>query len=278
MNQNYGFTAGYGTPLTTTQTANYGTQNPGPTAVTPFMSETVRGEMMGTASDGSSLAAHSPIVHAIPVKIMTPPGKHFIPEGTLMLLTHGLRPDQTITQAAQNCKSSEDYVIYANAPGSAMVGPGPIVNNWADNPIKRIIPTASGCHNEDKTNNDGFVDVVAFAWKSVTRINLDSSTDVFFERGCTPDIIRPGQPLYAAVHLVEQYDTVDEYIRSANVHLFTNISLFRQRLNINHVNDVHIEQGTVYSKVFKLGTVTLPCDTSNDLWIYVNLCANQNIA
>ena len=99
--------SGYGTSLTTTVTSGYGTQNPGPGSITPFMGSTPQGEMLGTASDGSSLAAYAPIVHTMPCKIHTKNPKQFVPEGTLMTLISC----KNCKRVHSDCVTGDDFVL-----------------------------------------------------------------------------------------------------------------------------------------------------------------------
>jgi hypothetical protein len=282
MNQNYGFSANYGTALTTTQTANYGTQNPGPTNVTPFMAETIRGEMMGTASDGSSLAAYSPIVHAIPIEVRTPKENMFVPEGTLLALFNG---EQNV---AQECTVAGEFIMQGCVSGFAVKIPFtfPNASKW----IRRIAPTASGLNGVPGQKK--FADTVSIAFKSVTRV-LIRGHRIWHKKGSETKVWRPGQHLYAFVdfHSVTPPHTVE-------IILLTDINSFREFMKdqpdhqglfmcpsatsiTTNLDDSSIDnlQG-VFSQVFKLGTIVLPChveDHNMEEYCYVNLSSTQSV-
>ena len=111
MQQNYDFPGGYGASLVTRAVPDYGTLNPGPAAVEPLMGGAMHGEMMGTASDGSSLASYAPVVHAMQVKL--PPVQNtprFMREGTVVALAV-----DSDCVAAANCDTQDKYVAKAYA-------------------------------------------------------------------------------------------------------------------------------------------------------------------
>jgi len=131
MNQNYGVAANYGDSLTTREVSGYGTLNPGPGRITPLMGGVSHGEMMGTASDGSSLASYAPIVHGMQV-VMGSPIPPFVREGTVVLIatTDKCKP-------AAECTTQTDYVAHAiQHNGSEVV----------DSKIKGAHVVVSGAH------------------------------------------------------------------------------------------------------------------------------------
>lgn len=269
MDQNYGFTANYGTPLTTSQTANYGTQNPGPTNVTPFMAETVRGEMMGTASDGSSLAAYSPIVHAVPMKIRTKDENTFVPEGTLVSVIDGKM------RSAQHCTSSEDYVLVGVCNGAKIDIPN---GDDETTSIKRIVPTASGCNGSSSKKE--FVDTVSLAFKSVTRVRIRDHK-IWYAKD-RPTMWRPGQNLYA---VVDYGDGINQICLFTDIKAFrayvaaTGVPLFTNKIPIENTETAVTLTGPL-SRAFKIGTLVLPCnvgDHNMEDHCYVNLCSTQSI-
>ncbi|WP_341247250.1 hypothetical protein [Nereida ignava] len=106
MNQNYGVAAKYGDSLTTREVSGYGTLNPGPGRITPLMGGVSHGEMMGTASDGSSLASYAPIVHGM--QVVMGGSNRFVVEGTVVLV----HTDDRCKTAAE-CTTQTDYVAQA---------------------------------------------------------------------------------------------------------------------------------------------------------------------
>jgi len=118
MNQNYGFGADYGTSLITHEVSGYGTLNPGPGTAQPLMDGPLHGEVMGTASDGSSLASHAPVVHAMQVQFPGAPDHgRFVNEGTVVLLVS----DEACTPA-EECDNQDKFVAKAYVHGDVFDG------------------------------------------------------------------------------------------------------------------------------------------------------------
>lgn len=81
----------YGSSLNNPFTSNYGTVNPGPSAVPkliefPSADQVAAGEMLGNAADESNTAQYTPTVHTIEVELNQRLKSKFYPEGTLLSL------------------------------------------------------------------------------------------------------------------------------------------------------------------------------------------------
>jgi len=131
-----------------------------------FMDAAPRGEAMGTAADGSSLAAHTPIVHAFPIRFET--DNKAIPEGTLLqLYARRKQADVNCKRSATDCTEGQHYVLTGRCTGSKGGS-----NDFATRALVFYRPTASEVH--APPNSEGpFVQTASLALQSVTRIALD---------------------------------------------------------------------------------------------------------
>lgn len=238
MQENYPMDSGYGTAFTTSVTPGYGTINPGPGSIPSFMGAAPRGEMMGTASDGSSLAAYAPIVHAMPTRLFTNKGRRFVPEGTLLrIYSLGTRGDNS-KMAHADCASGDDYVLLGLESGvkDASTDAGVTFNvsglepDYFDNLTPFYRPTASGSNGGGTKLDTNYVDTISLALQSVTRVRLE---------GIRP----PGQATWAAGTAI--------YVQDDGT-------------------DFHLSTDKTGAKAC-LGVTTLPCDPTHEDWFYLCL-------
>lgn len=233
MQQNYPVNGGYGTDFTTSVTSGYGTINPGPSSVPPFMGAAPRGEMMGTASDGSSLAAYAPIVHAMPTLLFPKGPKTFVLEGTLLRL-YAIGNDGNSKTAHADCVTGDDFVLVGTESGVAdndttfnvnLLGEG---KTGGKTPFYR--PTASGSHGTGTAGSTHYVDTISLALQSVTRVRLE---------GVRPNATETW-PAGSCIYVHDDKTTITLKLASEG------------------------------SKAC-LGVTTLPCTPANEEWVYLCL-------
>ena len=232
MQQNYPVAGNYGTSFTTSVSSGYGTENPGPQNIEGFMGAVPHGEMMGTASDGSSLAAYAPIVHAMPTRLFCANHKQFIPEGTLLRI-YSVGDSNSSKTAHADCTMGDEYVLIGHESGvkddSATWSVSGLDESLKTGRSPFYRPTASGSHGSKSAEETDYVDTVSLALQSVTRIRLEK--------------VKPQSETWAAGTCI--------YVRDDQ----TNITLTSSKAG---------------SKTC-LGVTTLPCNPEHEEWVYLCL-------